>query len=263
MLRVRRARRFLHARTAYRVRRLLGLGREGIVFDVEVGGGPSGERRALKFLDSREGRGLSRRKGLKRAIDGALAELGLEAWPCLPRVFELSVIEGGGHAYPIEVMERVEGRTVMELVREGALAGWDFQERVRALDELLEGLAALSSRGVTFVHIDADNLMVTPERRFRLIDLSSFRLKPLTPRRRRRFFRRFARTARVLFEDCYEKVLAGEVGAAAAGLFARLEAYRDLPKGERPSPDMEFHSLGELHQALREAFGAGDAPRAA
>lgn len=253
--RVRRARLFLHRHTQYRVIRLLGLGREGIVFQVaNAAGGTLGNRLALKLLDSRDGRGFSRRIDLHRAIGAAVEEAGLRGWVCLPHVHELTVVEADGHAIPIEVMEFVEGKTLKEEALRRGLRGWALRDRLLALDELLYGLGALSARGVSFVHIDADNLMVTPDRRLKLIDLSGFRLKPLTPRRRRRIFRRIARTTHVLAQDRIDDILAGRLGAPAAELFGKLEIYRTLPKGSVPPPEKELHSVSELRENLSDAF---------
>lgn len=251
-----RWRAFIERFAPYEIVDCLGMGREGIVFEVKRAGqeGEQAEHRALKLIDSRDGRGLDRRLELRERIEAARKARGLESWSCLPAVYALDIIEAPGHAVPYEEMELVRGRTLTEAAGDGALERWTLQERLTAFDELLEGLHALSEEKVNFVHIDPDNVMLTDDRRFRLIDLSGFRLVGLSARRRRRIFRRLARTFLVLLEDQRKEVRRGAFGEAARELIDQLELYRDLPKGSRPPSELELFSIGEFQNRIRAAF---------
>lgn len=244
---------FLERFSRYEILRCLGMGREGIVFEVKPDGRDA-ETRALKLLDSRDGRGLRRRLELKERLESACKVQGLESWPCLPTVYGLDIIKARGHAVPFEEMELVRGETLTEAVERGELERWTLRERLDAFDELLHGLHALSEESVNFVHIDPDNVMVTPDRRLRLIDISGFRLVRLTAAKRRRIFRRLARTFLLLMKDQQEAVRRGRWGGAARELLDQLEIYRHLPKGKRPPSELELFTIRQLQDRIRLAF---------
>jgi len=260
-LRAARWRSFLERHSPYRVIQCLGMGREGIVYEVQKreGDSPSSSR-ALKLLDSRNGRNLQRIRELRRRLDEAREIKGLNSWACLPAVYEVNILEAAGHAVPFEEMELVHGATLAEVAAGEAMEGWPLRERLLAFDELLEDLHALSEMRLNFIHIDPDNLMVTPERRFRLIDLSGFRLAGLSARKRRRIFRRLARTFLLLIEDHRKEIHAGRLGDAPRDFLLQLELYRDLPNGKRPPQEVELFSIHDLRQRLRRVFGLEPVP---
>jgi hypothetical protein len=251
-----RIRAYLQEHSRFQPIRCLGMGREGVVFEVRVRDENTGgeARRALKVLDTREGRGLKRRLLLNQRIEAACAKKGLENWKGLPKVHDLDIFRVAGRELPYEEMEMIEGKTLAEVVAEGSLEGWTLSDRLHAFDQLLSGLHSLSEEGVHFVHIDADNVMMTPDRRLRLIDISGFRLKPLSPRRRRRIFRRLARTLLAILGDIQAEVLGGKHGEAARELFGQLETYRQLPKGTRPPQELELFSIRDLQRRIRSSF---------
>lgn len=254
--RVARGSSFLERTTPYRVMGCLGMGREGVVFRVRERreDGSLGEPRALKLLDAREGRGLSKRERLANQVEAARAAAGLQDWACLPRTFDSGVIRAEGRAVAYDVMELVEGETLTAGAARGGFGDWPLEDRLAALDDLLAGIGALSRSQMNFIHIDADNVMVTPDRRLKLIDLSGFRRRPLTARRRRRIFRRLARTVLLLLHDRKEELLADPLRPGARDLFDQLELYRDLPKGSRPPREAEFFSIDAFRAWVGKAL---------
>jgi serine/threonine protein kinase len=242
--------------TPYRVDMCLGLGREGIVYRVrsrEQGDGPW----ALKVMDSRDRRDAAEQLELLKSLEAARDAAGLEGWASLPRVHEAALLRAGGHEVPYEVMELVEGETLREAAESGTLREWTLDERLSALDDLLLGLEALSGQRMNFIHIDADNVMATPDRRLKLIDLSGFRTRGLTPRRRRRIFRRLARTILVLLDDHRVSLLRGDGRAGAAELFELLSLYEGLPKGTRPPQEVELFSIESLRAKIAACLPRG------
>ncbi len=255
-VRIARVQAYLKSHTKFEPIRCLGMGREGIVFEVRVRHEDSNadERRALKVLDSRDGKGFNRRLLLNDRIREAASKKDLEDWEFLPKVHDLNIFKAGGRALPYEEMELIEGKTLAEAVSSGSLEGWSLSDRLQAFDCLLSGLHALSEDGVNFVHIDPDNVMITGDRRLMLIDISGFRVQHLSARHRRRLFRRLARTLFAILGDIQGEVLGGEHGDSARELFGQLETYRQLPKGTRPPLELELFSIRDLQCRIRNSF---------
>lgn len=249
-------RRFLQKETPYEVVRCLGMGREGIVFEVRKAEpeGDSSEPRALKLLDMKSARSLKGRIEMKKRIDAASRARGLEGWSGMPRLHALDIIEADSRAIPYEEMELIRGETLKQAVENGTLEDWPLEARLRAFDELLSGLHELSQEAVNFLHIDADNVMVTEDRQLRLIDLSGFRHVGLTPPRRRRIFRRMARTLLALLADHREGMEKGVFGEEGRKFLEQLELYRTLPKGRRPPPEVELLNIRKFQDRIREVF---------
>jgi eukaryotic-like serine/threonine-protein kinase len=111
----------------------------------------------------------SRRERLRREARAA-ARL---SHPNVVQVFDLEEDEEGGDAI---VLEYVQGRTIAEMLRDGALP---VTEAVDLAAQVADGLAAAHAAGLVHRDLKAENVVVTAEGRAKVLDFGL--VKPLDP----------------------------------------------------------------------------------
>ncbi|MEM8997009.1 MAG: protein kinase, partial [Acidobacteriota bacterium] len=143
----------------YRIERRLGAGGMGVVYlarDLRLG-------RMVAIKSIRPDR-LGDPRARRRFRREARALAGVQH-PYLVQIFEV-IEDGDGHAHV--VMEYVEGRALDRVLRsDGAL---EVDRAVAALEEVLDGLAAVHAKG--FVHRDlkAENVMLADDGHVKILD---------------------------------------------------------------------------------------------
>ncbi len=95
--------------------------------------------------------------------------------PGILSIYELVVVEG----VPVAVMELLEGETLRERLRRGAL---EWREAVRIMANVAEGLAAAHGKGVVHRDLKPDNVFLTSAGLIKILDfgLALQRLEPAT-----------------------------------------------------------------------------------
>jgi serine/threonine protein kinase len=253
---------FIDRNTGYRIDDCLGLGREGVVFRVHTSEGDAAPR-ALKIMDACDAKERDEHLDLLCRIERARTEAALADWPSLPRIYECGVLRAEGREVAFEVIEFIDGETLRAALASGSVREWTLDERLKALDELLAGLEVLRLQGLTFVHIDLDNVMLGADRHLKLIDLAGFQTRRLTPQLCRRTFRRQARTILGLLDDQWPGLLSDKRYPGAIELVELLSLYKDLPKDVSPPAGIELLTFEDLRLRIATCLPRALEPRPA
>jgi serine/threonine-protein kinase len=151
----------------YRIVRRLGAGGMGEVF---LGYDDRLDRLvAIKRVRPEAVLDPSRRERLRREARAA-ARL---SHPNVVQVFDLEEDEEGGDSI---VLEYVQGRTIAELLRDGALP---MERAVELAAQVADGLAAAHAAGLVHRDLKAENVVVTEDGRAKILDFGL--VKPLDP----------------------------------------------------------------------------------
>ncbi len=144
---------------AYRLERLLGRGGMGAVYLAARDDGEFEKRVAVKFVRTRLATpALLRRFRNERQILAALEH------PNIARLLDGGTAENG---LPYLIMEYVEGETLANALKRGALP---FREALRLARGVAEALSAMHSQGLVFRDLKPTNVMLTPDGRVKVLD---------------------------------------------------------------------------------------------
>lgn len=253
----------------FRAVRFIGMGREGIVFEVvRTLSGPGASQSStdadsptlvIKVLYAQNANARHIQAARHRRLLARLAELGFGGPTPLPRVFEEGELRPEVGEAPYVLMEKLEGRVLGEMVKDGSVESIPVQDRLSALDELLTFVAELDRAGMSFVHLDPDNVMIGAGGRPRLIDLDGLRMQ-ISARKRIRFHRRISRTVLALLGSARDGNGAPGDAAEIARFVRRLDDYARVSYRAKKIPAGEFESVADIRDHFRLAFKLPEEP---
>lgn len=229
--------------------RLLGFGREGVVFALVPD-------RAIKIIFSRTDRDPKiEREEHKNKLD-VIRENGLDAPPFIVGIHELGEIYQSGDAYPFQICEKIEGRTLRDELKTGSLRRATTRERLTRLVELIVALERLAVHDLHFVHIDDCNLMVDTQGRWRLIDFDALELGKQDFAAWRRELRRLCRVILAVVGNDWKSGHFGQTTSEVQNYFARLKTLANTGKKVWLDEKIIFHSLAEVRTGLEQTLAA-------
>ncbi len=244
--------------------RFIGMGREGIVYEVtrsgddriaaDRGEDTDGPGLVMKVLYANNANARRIQAARLRRLLVTLKEQGFGGRTPLMRVYEEGELRPGVGEAPYVIMEKIQGRTLGEMSEDGSIESIPVRQRLSALDELLEFVALLEQRGLSFVHLDPDNVMIDTAGRPRLIDLDGLRIQISGRRKRIRFHRRIAKTVLALLGSAPEA--SAELGEKAEieRFVQRLECHFHLEYRAKKVPARGFESVADIRDHFRLAF---------
>lgn len=198
--------------------------------------GPVGTRVAIKVLHS----GLLNDEMIARRFQQE-AELGMAVdHPSVVKTLDAALYEVDGRQHACLVLEYVEGRTLVSLLRElGTLP--EALLRQLAL-QLSRGLAAVHEAGAVHRDLKPSNVVITPQHEVKLMDLGIARVAATELTR----VGDFVGTQHYAAPEQFE---AGEVGPAA-DLYALGVVLYEAATGVQPFGDDDFRVVMQRHFQL-------------
>lgn len=230
----------------FNVSKVLGMGREGVVFETEC---PNRGPAALKILFAdleRSAERVSSRveklKAIATVLEAPAADGNSPAWP---RVYDLGVIAlDGGKPVGYQLLQKLPGKTL----NTDSFSNKPLDFRLDSLREFLIRLDRLASAGVFVIHIDPDNVMVDPDGNLFAIDLDGFKQGPLEPGEWYRLCRRLAKSILTVLEARGNETVDGDLGK----YIGRLRLLRDSTKREPVAKELQFATLQEFIAPIRD-----------
>ena len=229
----------------YKVGKCLGLGCQGILYEVEE----SNRVAVLKVIyapQKHNDRFLARLRSLSEAI----VKAGLDQSGITFKVHEIGELRSSGRSIPYQLLEKIEGKTLKQRIEAGHLKGMPLCDRVGLLDRLLACVQEVETAGLHFVHIDPDNVMLDEKGRTRLIDLEAFKVGGLGKQKRARYYRRICRTILATLGDGWEKGTPNEKRQHAESFNQWLMAHHTVSW----PPDAPFADVFKPIETIRRTL---------
>lgn len=246
-----RYRRVIEGRNGFAVTRYLGMGREGVVYEVErKGEAESRQRAVLKVLYAHRGRDNTNIIQHLRAVASALADIDTTVPVSVVAIHEVGEFDVDGESVPYQLMAKVAGRTLREALGRNPSAKLEMAARIKLLDDLLLSLHRMDEAGLHFVHLDLDNVMIDDEGRMRLIDFDEIALGPLDARLAKRYHRRVARLILALLGASKNRFRPAGPSGEVQSYLKRLEVNAKSKKREPLPQEARFDSIEDFRRGL-------------
>lgn len=212
--------------------------------------------RAIKIIFSRTDRDpkIEREEHEKKL--SVIRENGLSDPPFIVIIHELGEIIQSGSAYPFQICEKIEGRTLRDELNKGALRRAPLRERITRLIELITALERLAAHELHFVHIDDCNLMIDAQGRWRLIDFDALELGKQDFAAWRRELRRLCRVILAVVGNDWKSENFGQAASEVQDYFARLKTLANTEKKVWLDDKILFRSLAEIRTGLEQTLAA-------
>jgi len=229
--------------------RLIGRGREGLVFEMDPG-------QVIKIIFSRTDRDPTLERAEHEKKRELIAKHGLDDSSYIVRVYRLGEFYADDEAYPFQICEKIDGRTLRDELKNGSLRNAPLRERITRLIDLVSALERLAAHDLHFIHIDDCNLMVDTQGRWRLIDFDALELGEMDFKMRKRFMRRLCRVILAVVGNDWKSEHFGQATSEVQNYFARLKTLANTGKKVWLDDKILFHSLAEVRAGLEQTLAA-------